>query len=161
MAEIGFYAASRGYWQTTDAPPADIAASYPADTIEVPLRPSARHELQNGAWVLPPLTQPEVDAALEEQRNGMTLTFAQLLIGLVTEGWITEQQGDAWSDGVLPAPVNALIASLPNEQRFAARVRAKRPSVVERNNDLVKGLGLLQGKTPSQIDVFFETYAAY
>lgn len=87
------------------------------------------------------------------------LTFAQLLIGLVTEGWITEAEGEAWLTGTLPAPVLSLIATLPAEQRFAAKARAITPSIVLRNDPLVASLGAAQGKTAEQLDTFFTTYA--
>ncbi len=88
------------------------------------------------------------------------ITFAQLLIGLVAEGWITEAEGDAWLTGTPPAPVFALIAQLPQGQRFAAKARALRPSVVLRNDPLVLALATMQSKTPEQLDTFFNTYGA-
>ena len=88
------------------------------------------------------------------------ITFAQLLIGLVAEGWITEAEGDAWLTGTPPPPVLALIAQLPQGQRFAAKARAIRPSIVLRNDPLVLALGTMQGKTPTQLDTFFNTYGA-
>jgi hypothetical protein len=88
------------------------------------------------------------------------LSFAQLMIGLVSEGWITTAEGEAWLTGTLPAPVLALIATLPAGQQFAAKARALRPTIVERNDPLVSALGLAQGKTPEQLDDFFRTYAA-
>lgn len=157
--EKGFFSPAAGYWQTTDEPSDDIRATFPPDTVEVPLRPSAKHVLSEGSWLLPATTQEEVDAELAARRADMTLTFSQLIIGLVAEGWITEQQGDRWLDGVLPEPVLSLIATLHPSARFAARARAKRPSVVLRSDALVVGLGAAQGKTPAQLDVFFETYA--
>jgi len=87
------------------------------------------------------------------------LSFAQLLIGLVAEGWITEAEGDAWTNRQLPAAVNALISGLPQAERFAARARAKLPSVVLRNDALVVALATQQGKTAEQLDDFFRTYA--
>lgn len=87
------------------------------------------------------------------------LTFAQLLIGLVTEGWITEAEGEAWLGGILPDPVLALISTLPAEQQFAAKARAIRPSTVVRSDPLVSLLGQAQGKTEAELDTFFRTYA--
>ena len=101
--------------------------------------------------------RPAVNAA---KRDRMKLTFAQLLIGLVTEGWITEAEGEAWLTGTLPAPVLSLIATLPAEQQFPAKARALRPSEVLRNDSLVASLGAAQGKTPEQLDTFFQTYAS-
>lgn len=87
------------------------------------------------------------------------LTFAQLLIGLVAEGWITEAEGEAWLQGSLPPPVVALINTLPAYLRFAAKARAIRPSEVLRRDPLVEMLGAAQGKTAEQLDTFFSTYS--
>ena len=81
------------------------------------------------------------------------------MIGLVSEGWITTAEGEAWLTGTLPAPVLTLIGALPEAQRFAAKARALRPTIVERTDPLVSDLGLAQNKTPEQLDTFFRTYA--
>lgn len=87
------------------------------------------------------------------------LSFAQLLIGLVSEGWITEAEGGGWLVGTLPAPVLAVIATLPAGQQFAAKARAIRPSAVVRADPLVAALAAAEGKTSAEIDAFFTTYA--
>jgi hypothetical protein len=89
-----------------------------------------------------------------------SITFAQLLIGLVSEGWITEADGESWLEGRLPEPVQALIATLPQDQRFSAKARAIRPSTVLRNDPLVGLLAAAHGKTQEQLDAFFITYGA-
>ena len=88
-----------------------------------------------------------------------SITFAQLLIGLVAEGWVTEAEGDGWLTGTLPPAVLAVINTLPEQQRFAAKARALRPSEVLRADPLVAALGAASGKTEAQIDAFFTTYA--
>ena len=88
-----------------------------------------------------------------------SISFAQLLIGLVSEGWITEAEGDAWAGGTLPTAVTSVINTLPAEQRFAARTRAKQPSEIVRNDPLVIALGTAQGKTTEQLDQFFVKYS--
>ena len=85
------------------------------------------------------------------------ISFAQLLIGLVSEGWITEAEGDAWLAGTPPAPVQGLIAQLPEGQRFAAKARAARPSVVLLSDPLVQALGAMQGR---DLPAFFNIYGA-
>ena len=116
-------------------------------------------------------TQEELDAlaatqatlaadALTAWRASASLTFAQMLIGLDAEEWITTAEADDWLDGTLPAPALTLIAGLPASQQFAARARAKRPSIILRNDPLVIGLGALQGKTAEELDTFFQTYAS-
>jgi hypothetical protein len=104
-------------------------------------------------------TAAQVAAALEFVRSQMQLSFAQMLIGLVAEAWITESEGEAWLTGTIPAAVTALIDTLPENQRFAARARAARPSVVLRTDSLVLALGAAQGKTAEELDDFFTAYS--
>lgn len=84
-----------------------------------------------------------------------SMSFAQMLIGLVTENWITEAEGNQWLMGSLPSAVLDVIATLPPEQQFAARARATRPSEVLRSDPLVNALGTNQ----EELDKFFRTYA--
>lgn len=116
----------------------------------------------NGTYSLVAVPQPPAPTAeelLQQARATMRLTFAQLLIGLVTEGWITEAEGEAWLGGTLPAAVLALIATLPPNQQFAAKARALRPSEVLRTDSLVISMATAQGKSDIQLDAFFTTYA--
>lgn len=116
-------------------------------------------------WISGPQpTDAEISAEMarmEEElpRQAMSLSFAQLLTGLVAEAWITEAEGQAWLQGVLPVAVTSLIATLPPEQQFGATARATVPSAVNRMDPLVIALGTAQGKTPEEIDTFFLTYA--
>jgi len=88
-----------------------------------------------------------------------SISFAQLLIGLVTEAWISEAEGEAWLVGTLPAAVTAVIDSLPAGQQFPAKARALRPSEIVRNDPLVAAMGAAAGKIEAEIDTFFRTYA--
>lgn len=112
------------------------------------------------AQIAPHSEQVALPPTAEELRISMSLSFAQLLIGLVTEGWITEAEGEAWLTGTLPAAVLSLIATLPAGQQFAAKARATAPSEVLRLDPLVASLGAAQGKTEAELDAFFTTYAA-
>lgn len=51
--EKGFYHPERGYWQTLCEPPAEILATYPVGTFEVPLKPSPLHTFDGSQWVAP------------------------------------------------------------------------------------------------------------
>jgi hypothetical protein len=121
---------------------------------------------QTGEVTIREMTPEEVEsieasqaANLEAERIGRKLSFAQLMIGLVTEQWITELEGEAWLAGSLPLPVALVIESLPLGQRFAAKARALRPSEVLRGDPLVSAMGTAAGKTEAEIDAFFTTYA--
>jgi hypothetical protein len=64
MMEHGFFHPERGYWQALSEPSAEIMATYPEGTVEVPLMPDARHEWNGSQWVLRP--QAELDATAAE-----------------------------------------------------------------------------------------------
>lgn len=87
------------------------------------------------------------------------LSFAQLLIGLVGEGWISEAEGEEWLKGNLPPTVLAVIDQLPPNQRFVAKARATRPTEVVREDPLVNALASFAGKTPEELDQFFQMYS--
>jgi hypothetical protein len=122
-------------------------------------QPSNQSGLWVQTWIVEPRSEEEVNDIRAAKRRGMVLSFAQLLIGLVAEDWITETEGEAWLAGTLPAPVLGLIATLPPDQRFPARARATVPSEVLRTDPLVSALGAAQGKTAEELDQFFLTYA--
>lgn len=112
--------------------------------------------LQDGTQTVIPLT-PEEIAALPPPPPPVTprISFAQLLIGLVKRGWITETQGLGWLSGILPAPVTTVIAQLPQEMRFAATARALRPTDIDPEDPLVNMFVAQQGLSPQQKHEFF------
>lgn len=97
-----------------------------------------------GAYAPPPQSTPQ------------SISFIQLISGLVSLGWISAAEGEAWfRAGKLPQTAEAVIQSLPGDQRFAARIRMTRPSVVNRDDGLVRALAQAAGKTPTEMDAFF------
>lgn len=132
----------------------------PAGATVVPQRPGPAYVWSAGDWQLDETLAAQIAAdQLAVQRAAMRLSFAQLLIGLVTEQWIIEAEGEAWLTGTLPTAVTAVINGLPEGQRFAAKARALRPSEVLRADPLVAAMGAAAGKTEAEIDAFFRTYA--
>ena len=73
MTEKGFYHPDRGYWQTMSEPSAEVLASYPEGTIEVPLQPSGEHQWIDGAWVHAPDIDLQIEAAPDDLTGGPTL----------------------------------------------------------------------------------------
>lgn len=104
--------------------------------------------------------QPPPDPPPVIDRGAMSLTFPQLLIGLVAEGWVTEPEATDWLNGTPPPAAMALIDTLPPEAQFAARVRLVRPTVVLRLDPLVQSLAAAEGRSDDEVDTFFATYAA-
>lgn len=107
----------------------------------------------DGVFTRPPAPEPSIPPVPQ------SITFAQLLIGLVSEQWISEADGEGWLAGVLPSAVLATINLLPKEQQFAAKARASRPSEVLRADPLVAMMAMAQGRTDAEIDDFFRKYA--
>lgn len=64
MEEHGFYHPDRGYWQAISGEMDELLATYPEGTINVPLKPSADHEWQDGEWTYAP-SQPERQTVLK------------------------------------------------------------------------------------------------
>lgn len=112
----------------------------------------------DGARFYPAPIKPSPDP--DAIRSRLKLSFAQLLIGLVSESFITEQDGDLWLQGQLPQPVLAIIDTLPLASRFAAKVKATRPSEVLRADPIVWAMADSKGMTPEQLDQFFINYSA-
>lgn len=123
------------------------------------LDPSDVTDWRGDTWVEVNDDEAEAIRKEAEVRPLPTLSFAQLLTGLVAEQWISEFEGEQWLQGVLPPQVTTLIETLPQEQQFAAKARASRPSEVLRMDPLVVAMGAAQGKTPEELDQFFRTYA--
>jgi len=94
------------------------------------------------------------------------LSFAQLVVGLTEQGWITDTEADAWLAGnALPAAVEAAIMSIPevledgSRPRLRAKARALRPSTIARDNELLIMMSHMQGATSEQLDEVFRVYA--
>ena len=69
--EKGFYHKDRGYWQVTGEVPDHIRQSYPAGTIEVPVKPGDGYEFNGVSWVPPSKEEERLAAAhkLRRQRD--------------------------------------------------------------------------------------------
>ncbi len=124
-------------------------------------------DLQDGSVTTVNLTDEEIAAlpkaqpySAQARRASMKLSFAQLMIGLVAEKWITAAEAEAWLAGTLPFALLVVIDTLPEDQRFPVKARAIRPAEVLRSDPMVAAMGFAAGKTEADIDVFFLTYAS-
>lgn len=146
-------------WGIFPVAPRNPPAHDPVTQNCVRITPTLEDDAWVETWEVSAASAAEIAQRTAERRAGMRLSFAQLMIGLVTEAWITEIEGEAWLAGGLPLAVALVIDSLPADQRFAAKARALRPSEVLRNDPLVSAMGTAAGKTAAEIDTFFQTYA--
>lgn len=85
----------------------------------------------------------------------------QIMTGLAVAGWITEQEAlDALETGARPAAVEGVIVALPEDQRFAARMKWAGFRAAYRDDPLVLALAQAEGKTPGEVDDFFRLCAS-
>lgn len=126
--EHGFYAPSRGYWQTNSDVPQSILDTYPADTIEVGLPPSKDHVYDpvNG-WVE---LVPDSADVLQSKREVASLDRVTFLLWLVSLGKMSEVSADEASDGTWPTVWNSQIAALPLQQRMEIKAAWKEADIV-------------------------------
>ena len=80
----------------------------------------------------------------------------QILTALGIKGWITMDEAEAaLATGAKPAAVLAVINSLPEEQRFPARMKWAGFQHAYRTDAMVLALAQVEGKTDAEIDDLF------
>jgi len=132
MAEHGFYHPDRGYWQAIEGNLEDLLPTYPEGTINVPLKPDADHEWQDGAWVYVPPPPPPIPDRVTARQFKLQLLQAGLLASV--EGWIATQS-------------QAVQIAYANSGTFV------------RNEPMMASGFAALGFTPEQIDAFFTAAA--
>lgn len=102
--EYGFYHPERGYWQAIDGDAETLLSAYPDGTVQVPLKPGANHEWQDGAWVYVPPPLEGIKAGLK----------ARLDIDAETERlkYITPGAGQAMEYQQAAAEAEALLTAV-------------------------------------------------
>lgn len=81
--EKGFYHPSTGYWQTISDPSPEIRQSYPAGTIEIPVKPGPGYTYDGTAWIAP--TQEVLDEiAAKRVRGQRAVLLATVVDPVVT-----------------------------------------------------------------------------
>lgn len=87
--DAGFYHPDHGYWQTIDGDAETLLPAYPAGTVQVPLKPGADYEWQNGAWVYVEPPPPPIPDRVTARQFKLQLLAAGLLE--TVETWIASQ----------------------------------------------------------------------
>lgn len=130
--EVGFFHPDRGYWQSSEQPPADILLGYPEGTIQVPLKPGPNYEWTELGWVElePPATPVPV-----------SVTMRQARLALLAQGLLSS--------------VDPLIDALPSPQKEAARIEWEYASEIRRDSALMAQIGAALSLTSTQIDDLF------
>lgn len=142
--EKAFYHPERGVWHTTHEPPQDILDDYPDGTVEIPVRPGENFAWNGEEWAPsgpPPVVIPE------------TISDRQFFQALANRQLITKAEAlAAVSVGTLPAAMDALLAGMPEDEEFAARMLLQGATQFNRSHPLTLAFGAGFGMTPEQID---------
>jgi len=125
---------------------AELLASYPEGTVQVPLKPGADYEWDGEAWVY---VEPAPVVPQSVSRR-------QIITGLGLLGWITEQEAiDALATGARPAAVSAVINQLPQEEQFPATMKWIGFQTAYRDDSMVLALAAVAEKSEQDVDEFF------
>ena len=126
--ELGFYHPERGYWQAIGGDPEDLLPAYPEGTVQVPLKPGAHHEWQDGAWVY---GEPPAPPAPDR------VTARQFKLQLLADGILDQVEG--W------------IAT----QSQAGQIAYANSATFVRTDPMMQAGFAALGFTPEQVDAFF------
>lgn len=132
MAEHGFYHPDRGYWQAIEGNLEDLLPTYPEGTINVPLKPDADHEWQDGEWVYIAPPAPPVPDLVTARQFKMQLAILGLKASV--DGWIAGQ--------------SELV-----------RIAYENSGTFVRGEPMMQAGFTALGFTPEQIDAFFTAAA--
>ena len=89
-----------------------------------------------------------------------SMSRRQFIIGMLQEGFLTANEADLLSEGVIPQVFATVIDGLPVEHRIPAKITIRTATEFYRNNPLmIAGLTVV-GATEAQLDDFFRKYAA-
>lgn len=84
----------------------------------------------------------------------------QFAHGLALAGLISEIEAEEWvGPGTVPGALMAFVNTLPDGQRFAARMLLKGATQFERAHPLTEAFGALQGWSAEQVDQFWRDCA--
>ena len=110
LMEHGFLHPERGYWQTSGTPSDALLQTYPAGTVEVPLRPSTDHQWIDGEWSYVAPAAPSEAELLTAERAGMVVSRFQARAALLQAGLLAQAEAAvasadamtqiAWADAV-------------------------------------------------------------
>ncbi len=153
--ELGFFHPERGYWQAIGGDPEDLLPAYPEGTVQVPLKPGADYEWQDGAWVyVEPAPAP--DPVPEE------ISTKQFFMGLEIAGKITKAEAiDAVLHKIMPPPVQAIIDGMADpDDRYTATMHLMGSNNLHRDHPLVLPFAITQGMTEQDVDDFWRLCAA-
>ncbi|RBO89319.1 hypothetical protein [Pseudochrobactrum asaccharolyticum] len=131
----GFYHPVRGYWQTVGG--SLSLADCPEGTIEVPLKPSINHVLQNGEWVYVSPPQPTAEELRAQMPDKTPREFRDILTDM----------------GVFPHMVATKINEIPFDIERQRALNAWEVSTyISRTDPYVDMIGAMFDKSPAEID---------
>lgn len=154
----GYWHVTRGYWEATAEPSAGVLASYPAGTVEVPIKPGETYEWDGSAWVDNP---PDPAAVLAEKRSLAFVSRAAFFIGVWKAGILSRSDAEMGSRGEMPtdftlALTAAVVASqITQAEADEATILLAGAIQIDRTNEYVALMQAYYSLTDAQVDALF------
>lgn len=136
MSDHGFFHPDVGYWQTNAEPDAALLGTYPAGTVQVPLKPGAGYTWNGVQWTPPsliPVEPPQVPQVVTRRQARQALLLAGRL------------------QDVQPA-IDAIADPL---QRGLAQIAWEDSLEFERHDPVLLQLAGVLGVTSAELDALF------
>lgn len=125
-------------------------------TLSIPADPANRHYREHilDAGVTPAAYAPPPDPV------PATVTPRQLILGLLHDGRLTAAEAEAWTQGTLPAGIEAALAALPAAAAVDARISLRTMAEARRDDPLTTLLAAAHGLDDAAVDEGFRRWAA-
>lgn len=127
---------------------AELMATYPSGTVEVPLPPGGDYEWQDGEWVHVP--QPvDVPEVISDRQFFQALAKSPYLLISEAEALAAVKTGE------IPAAMQVILDQVPPESKFDAEMLLSGATEFKRSNPLVATFAAALGWTDTQADQFW------
>lgn len=98
---------------------------------------------------------------VEEWRKTAVMSRADFAVVAAQQGWITEQEAEAWvASASIPSAVADVIGSMPEAMRFKARIEVLGLATIPRRSGILHSLMAEKGVTEAVMDGVFGVSAA-
>lgn len=98
---------------------------------------------------------PTAAQVLADWRNSQALSKMDFAVAMAGAGIITEAEAEGWLDGVMPGVVAAALNTLPEGDRFAARMLIKGATIIRRNDPILAVLAGVANVDAAGLDALF------
>jgi len=97
-----------------------------------------------------------IPPTVEEWRKTAVMSRADFAVIAAQQGWITEQEAEAWvASASIPSAVADVIGSMPEAMRFRARIEVLGLATIPRRSGILHSLMAEKGVEDEEMDSLF------